>query len=380
MNVERLHAIARAVKDDLTKTNVETNLQQMINALSQLVNNPQQPQFQQQVAGQREALSKGLRVAPSNDFSPTWRQVLEAIGAASLLGQSILDRIEAVFALNAMTPAVAMQRLQEIMGQLTTMRTAVDQLLSALNVLKIGSEVLEAGECEIGVLIPRAYVHNELPRFISELNEVNEVLGVFDEIVTGSRAPLQINTLSSSDLTIFLAQSSAVGAAVAAAVKFLLDSYKNLLEIRKLHVEMAKQGVPEANLKGIEQHAEGVMDNAIGEIVDKVMKDFCRRDTDQARQNELKIELRLTLDKIANRIDREFNLEVRAGPAKPQDGQEETKQQERDIATISDAARTLQFMKLEGKPLLSLPEKAEREPGSGSKTPEARRTPEPKKK
>ena len=57
MNVERLHAIALALKDDLARSNVLSHLQQLVSALQNQINQPGQPTYQQQVSQFYEALT-----------------------------------------------------------------------------------------------------------------------------------------------------------------------------------------------------------------------------------------------------------------------------------------------------------------------------------
>ena len=62
------------------------------------------------------------------------------------------------------------------------------------------------------------------------------------------------------------------------------------------------------------------------------------------------------MEKIANRIDRGFNIEVRVEPASQRDGDISTAEDIRYAEIIESAAPTLQFLKREGIPILSLPE------------------------
>lgn len=60
MNVERLHAIANAIRADLAATSALTTLQQLRDSLRNQVGAPQEPSYQQQVATAFETLVVGL--------------------------------------------------------------------------------------------------------------------------------------------------------------------------------------------------------------------------------------------------------------------------------------------------------------------------------
>jgi hypothetical protein len=84
------------------------------------------------------------------------------------------------------------------------------------------------------------------------------------------------------------------------------------------------------------------------------------------RRNELAVELRLAMDRIANRIDRGYNIEIRVAPIQEQkqEGTEEDKAKDirEQIKLIQEAGKTLRFLKLQGEPILSLPESEKETP------------------
>jgi len=360
MNAERLHAIASALQEDISKSAVLSNLQQLISMLSNQVSQPNQPQYQQQTSQFLLALVEGLRAAAVNRFSPTWQQALQEIGAWQLLGNTLAERVEEIFARNQITPAVAQQELQALFNELQAFSSAFDQLLASFRTLKIGKEDLAPGECELGVLVPRAFVENRLDRFAEELEELDQIFGVFAELSTGSRPSFPIKTISSTDLSIFLEVGAVVGACVATAVERIIALYKTLLEVRKLQGELVKQGVDKKNLEGLETHANGIMDAGIDKLVKDLLSEF-KGKVDAGRKNELSVELKYSLKKIANRIDRGFNIEVRMEePLQPADNDEEVtpevKALSRSHEKIREASQTLQFLKLDGEPILRLSE------------------------
>ena len=62
------------------------------------------------------------------------------------------------------------------------------------------------------------------------------------------------------------------------------------------------------------------------------------------------------MNKIANRLDEGFNISVRVEPITTPDP--EAPKQAEQVESIRAAEKTLQFLKIEGPPLLSLPEEA----------------------
>ncbi len=96
---------------------------------------------------------------------------------------------------------------------------------------------------------------------------------------------------------------------------------------------------------------KGIEDLAV-EIVEKFYQG-----EDKSRKHELVNATRISLNRLANRIDRGFNIEVRMEPVKKADQKEEgSKDLAEKIQVIQEASRNMHFMKLEGAPILQLPE------------------------
>jgi len=360
MNAERLHAIANAIRKDLAQTKSIQTLEDLSSALQNQIDSPQEPSYQTQVAEHLSALTEALQNAPSNKFPPTWKQALEELGAADLFGSVLAERIEEIFRRNQITPVVAQKEIKQIVERLSAFENAINEIHSGFSKVNIGAEELDPGTAELGVLIPREFVENKLDVFGEELQELDHIFDVFAEVATGGRPGFQIRSISSSDLSVFLGLSAPVAACVAVAVERVVALYKQLLEIRKLQGELRDQGVPEKNLKGIEDHANSFMEQGIDGVVTSILEEF-HKNADGPRKNELKIELRYSLSKIANRVDRGFNIEVRVEPPNQDGGSESDAQDELKYGEmVESAAPTLQFLKREGRPILSLPENSEK--------------------
>lgn len=356
MNAERLHSIAIAIREDINNTESVTLLTNLVNALQNRINQPQQPQFQTQVSTILDQLTKKLESAKSNEFTPLWQQTIEELGFQELLGIELAEQLREIFEHNQITPNTALEQIKEIQNELNPKKAAIDKLVESFQALEIGSEQLAEGECELGVLVPREYVDNKLSSLAKEFKELQDIFSAFEEVVTGSRAGLTVNSISSSDFGIYVAMTPPIAACVAHAVERVVSLYKQMLEIKKLRGELDKQQLPETILKDIETHVNQIMEagieKAAAEIVARTHKKL-----DSGRRNELELELKIAMNKIANRIDRGFNIEIRVGPhAEEDDVEEPTDDAPNPYVEIAQASEQMKFIKKDGKPILSLPE------------------------
>ena len=195
--------------------------------MAALSENPNQPEPQQRVSAAREALNDVLRESPANDFSPVWRQALDEMGIGDLVGDVLLESIEAVLLVNDITPNTAAAEVGEIMSRVSEMVTALSQADESLTFFKIRSEDLAPGEFEIGVMIPRRAVGNGLEALGKEFIDLKRIIATFSELAGESRPDIEVRSISSSEFQVFLAAAPIAAALVATTMERLLKSYES---------------------------------------------------------------------------------------------------------------------------------------------------------
>lgn len=359
MNAERLHAVCLEVNEAIESEDLVSKLSSVTNALQDLVNQPAASNYQMALSAALDTLYASLRNFPTDDFSPAWRQVLYDIGGADVLGRELEKRVRAIIERNQITPATALEEVRAIDNALGEFKAAVVGVLAGFKHLRVGMDELAPGQCEVGVLVPRAAVCSNIREFGRELRELDLLLGTFTELSTGDREPLEIRTITSLDFMLFMAATSATCASIAYAAERIINVYKSLLEIKKLRTELADHGLTEGELSGVTSHANGLMEREIETITIDVVNEYAVA-IDDYRRNELTNSVRISLRKLANRIDRGYNIEVRVGPddisADPTGESQPDDKTRAHIDVIRGASETLQFIKQGPGTILSLPE------------------------
>jgi hypothetical protein len=249
MNAERLHAIAISLNQEISKGNVVGKLQELVNALQQVVNQPH-PSHHQNLANQLKGIYAVLTDTSSDAFSPAWRQILSEIGGEELFGTTMKEAIKNVFERNQITSAVALQELQQLQKKLQAFKTALDQCIAAFREFKIGDEKLAPGECEVGILIPRKAIDDQLLDFADELKELGFILNTFAEVATGKKDKLSIRTISSSDLLVYLNAVAPTQHALLLPLSALLPSIRNFLRFGNSTKRSASRACRTTKLRG----------------------------------------------------------------------------------------------------------------------------------
>lgn len=358
MNVERLHRIIIDLTKDLKTHKILALVQNVHNDLQNQVNVPSEPTYQTSLVANLEILYKALENSDFNNYSPSWKEIIKDISGKNLFGLELKENLQLIFAQNTITPAKALEDLKEIYTNLETFQTAIKSLLSSFEVLNIEEEELDPGQCELGYTIPRIFVHNKLSSLKKEISELNFILNSISEAVTGEKQEYEVKTISSSDFLLYILIGLGVADVLSKATERILNHYKQILEIKHLRNQLKEKGIPASKTKAIETHANGMMENEIKKIAKEVVEQYVKKDN--GRKNELENSVVISLNKLANRIDNGFNVEIRVEPLPfPKEDEVISKemQTKRDLVkSIQASAKNIEYIETNGQSILELPE------------------------
>lgn len=308
------------VRDEIDTLAITPSLDALLAGLQGLVNSPGDAASQQQLSDARTALQQ-LATAPSNIWPSSDRQLCEELGIDDLLGDQLLERIEGVLTRNEMTPAVAVAELTPMIEQVKNLHAQLNAMAAAFAHFGLGADE-PRGDAEIVLTIPRDAVHEDLKELGDEFKELWLILAPFQELVTGSRSGIPVESISSSAFGLELLAVPAFAYGVARAVNEILSVYKNVLEIREARQRLKESGVPDGALAGVDDFANQAIATRNAELARELVDELPVASTiDEGRRNELVIDINLSLNALANRIDKGYDIDVRAPepPPEPED-------------------------------------------------------------
>jgi hypothetical protein len=358
VNAERLHAVVRKLRAEIAATHYPDHIEELRTGLTAWSEAPNQPEPQQRVSAAREALNTVLRDSPINDLTPVWRQALEEMGVSDLVGDALLENIEASLLVNDITPSTAAAEIGAIADRVAALVTALVQADDSLNFFGIGSEELSPGEFEIGVMIPRRAVDNGLEELGKEFVSLKKIISTFSELAGENRPEVKVRSISSSEFQVFLDSAPAVAVMIGTTIERLTKAYESFLNIRKLHRELADAGIPDEDLEGVSRRVSGKMEEEIRSIVDEALAES--NIEDDGRRNELRVDLNLRVSELAERIDDGYDVGVRTGalPEPSDDAKDEPSPLDRKTREaaekVLEVQKSQEFLNVEGKSILHL--------------------------
>lgn len=124
--------------------------------------------------------------------------------------------------------------------------------------------------------------------------------------------------------------------------------------------------MPESALAGLLEHAEQTMDSEVQSAMDEMLK---KSPLDASRKNEIDTSLERALSGIARRIDRGVKIELRVGPI-PEDNADKSEDHVElplnaveNIKLVQSKLDKLRFVRLDGEPILNLPQSIDEDNG-----------------
>jgi len=357
MNVEKLHKLAYDIVEDDNEYDISGKFTSMMSQLNLMVTQPQ-PQHQNNFTTHLNSLYESLGESEMNSLSPAWVQVLIELGIDDLFGDKLKLKLQQILNTNTITPSNANVEFKTYRERHNACIGSFTNLVDSLETLQIGRDELSEGQCEIGILIPRQFIDNNLNKFEKEIGEINFILEHFSELITGDKKPFELRSLSTSEPLVTVATYVGIAAGISTVIATLISGYKGILEIRNIKNQAKEKGVSDANVKGLEKHCESV----IKKEITKLRKELDKKYTvisDEGRKNEIMNSIEMCLKKLVNRIDNGFSFEVRMEEPEVEYDEDEEPIKSEDFLLyneIQEASAKMEFLNTEGNPILFLNE------------------------
>lgn len=339
-----------------------SGLNQLADALQNTINQPNQPQPQEQVAAHKLSLIGALEKIESYERPVSKQQIITEIGGSGILGGALKSRIEASFTQVDVTPAIVQKEILEMHTELASFRGGLEQLVAGFERLGISAEELKGYTAELGVLIPRRENADDLEYFSKDLQKLNRELMHFNELVTGKAEQFKVRSISSSDFSVFLEVLPETAQVIVGTIAILLLGYEKLLDIRKKKAELEEKDAPKQLIDEIDKWAESLMSEKINEITSELIEQYKVVKRPDLRGNELEGHVRMSVKKIAGRLDIGYHFSARIGniaepPEKDTENGEANSEYERRSKVIRDVkekASLIRYRDMEGKSVLPL--------------------------
>ncbi len=332
-------------------------LTEVYNQLTNLVNQPNQPQFQTAFANSLQQLQEAYLLMQER-FEPAQIKRFEEIEAGPFFVKNIPAEITRRIAENPATPAVVQQFVMQLLNTRQQFVNNLTETKDRLGQLGINANTLEPGEAEVGFTIPRDLFDDNLDGLIAELRELRFIIRAFSEAVNGSVEPIVVKQISTTDPLFFFSVATPTIIAIGKAVHWVLDTWKKVEEVREVRERTRKLQI-EGDKALLELFDASIKQTIEAAVEAKVKEVAPSADAADGRARELDIHLRHALDSLFARIERGMTVEIRfiPPPASSDDLNPEVAAQgaAEGFAQLAEISPQLVFPSPAASPVLTLP-------------------------
>lgn len=353
MDTARLKSTVDILIKEEEELQIQQELQEIVNSLSNISINPAEPSYQVQLRDAADALKKSLSELVLNS-QPTYVAYGPLIGAPRFFSLSLLDEITAAINQNGITPSVARDEVQAVVNGRKAYLQRLHALTDALSGFGIGADDLPEGQTQIGFRVPRRMFDNRLSGWITELNEIKGIVRPLSELATGSAEPLELGEVSSTDPIVFLIANAATVALAAQVVSWGLDQWKKFEEIRNIKAQTAKINEDQPNdlAQQVIEKLDLLIEQQISQCVIDKATELVRPADGAGRHHELITDMQYALRSLLARLERGMSIEIKM---LLQPAEIEQRSADDPISIIEHTLPKLVFPAASKAPTISLP-------------------------
>ncbi len=372
MNTSRLLEIIATLREIEEQYQIQSRIQNVLNALNNLTSNPQDQNFQAELPRHLDTLGEAL-AGVHNRIQPAQAPLLEEIGAYRFFGADIAGEIATVIRDNPATLAVARQQVERLTGERQSFLARIANVEEGLRGLNVRVNQLEPGNAEIGFQLPRKLFDNDFDGLIKELRDIRFIIRAVSEVVIGAAEPVEVRQISTSDPLFFFGINAAIIVALGGVVTWALDTWERVEKIRKIRREAQEiRAISDAEIeKFLTSKIKAEIDASVSEKIEEMLS---QRIHEAGRTHELKSHLNVALQSVLAHVERGMTVEIRLSPPKPADPDEigRAAEEQELFQSLNTLRRQLRFPAVQDTPILQLPQT----PANGSpSTSESERKP-----
>jgi len=277
-----------------------------------------------------DSLTNHVKNSVFADYPPSKVAILDTIKGLQRVGPGFQERLNEILSVSGQTTAGIVTGLTELQVDLRRFQKACAQTKAGLQSLGVTPHTLEIGTFEAGILIPEQLVDSRLGNLVKELEAWNRIVRGFQEIADEDEREVVVAGLASGSYEVYIPLGIVAAGILAKTIGKVLEWYRQILELRKLRLEIQKLGAPASEPEIYKKHERDTLEKNILTFANEIMKESNSK-LDPTRKNELETQITLSIRQIARFVDKGGIVEVYAEP--PDEPKEPPTQADGETAT-----------------------------------------------
>lgn len=310
MTTEKLYETLSLIDSLDSEFTLQTILTQISTSLVNIANAPAEPTYQAALATSLSKLSSSV-IGFSEAITPAQLDDIGQLGGKKFFDPNLAEFVQQTVSANAMTPSVARDSILTLTTHRAEFLKTIRDIQSGLDTLGISGTELPPGAADLFFLVPRDLFKNNLQLLAKELSFINRLIEHFAEATTGKTVDVQLESLASSDPTIFLVTAPEVIAKLADAVDKFLNVWERVKKMRKVRDEVAELGMKGTALDEMSEQITTTVEEVVEETTRITLQNF---NGDSTRHRELETAIKNDTRRLYGQIERGLSVHFRANP------------------------------------------------------------------
>lgn len=310
MDIARFHFAVHSIVRDFRITNANDQLSSLISALSNVCNQPGQPQFIEQYKNQLEVVRQALENSSLNDPKMELAEFIEQFHLQSFIGNGLFRSIVREISENQIAPQAALQALDLLQRKLAKKISELAAVDDAFTQLEVPYEDEDDNDTEIEIRIPVDRETKTLNDLSVEAKEWHREISTISEIFDAERPESTVRTIATGSWQFYLASTPLVLFGIAKCLRGINEILRELVKSKDLLKKLIETKAPKKVIEEYEQHLESSASKNLSLLASNLV-DTYYKGADDGRKAELKVALTQSLKRLSKKISEGAKVSLR---------------------------------------------------------------------
>lgn len=294
--------------DDENNFKINGNLNNLKTGLRQSKSN--QANAGKLIADNINAIKENATNGFYSRFTRSYFKTLEEIGGLNFFGENLISKIDEIFTKEQYSIDNQINEITQLYIDRVAFIKKITETKTNLDFLNQKSHYHTDEVYEIGIIIPDKYNLHYADSLENSIHNWNLIIKGLSELTGNGTENIKIERVDNGCIELIIEQVFNVAASLGDILKELISMYLMIEKVRNHIKGLKKEGVPQKNLKPIEDSQAERLKKEVDKLTDKIIKDYKGKDLEKGRENELRTQLKNGIKYIAKSMEKGVELEI----------------------------------------------------------------------
>jgi len=261
-------------------------------------------------------------------FTRSYFKTLDEIGGDIYFGEKLLSKVDGIFETEQYSVDNQIKEISKLHSERVAFLKKLTETKNNLEFLNQEQHYHTDETYEIGIIIPDQNNLHYAKALEDTIHNWNLILKGLSELTGDGTEDIKIERVYNGCIEFIIEQVFNVASSLGDIMKELVWIYFTIDKVKNHLKGLKKEGVPQKDLKPIEDSQAKKVEEEIDKLTDKIIKEYKVKDLDKGRENELRTQLKQGIKYIAKTLEKGVEVEI----IPPYDSSEDEPIEEKDDA------------------------------------------------